>query len=84
MIVSTEYADISVDNSPLRMFVAAPKTEAKSKYPGIIFYSDIFQLSSSMLRACVRKSERNLASGMIRIECGERLELFDLVTAAIE
>jgi carboxymethylenebutenolidase len=54
MIVSTEHVDISVDNSPLRIFAAAPKTEAKSKYPGIIFYSDIFQLSPPILRACVR------------------------------
>lgn len=52
MIVTTEYRDISVDGSPLRMFVAAPTAEGK--YPGIIFYSDIFQLSGPMLRACVR------------------------------
>lgn len=52
MIVTTEYSDIAVDNSPLRMFVAAPKTEGK--YPGIICYSDIFQLTGPMLRACVR------------------------------
>lgn len=54
MIVTTEYQDISVDNSPLRMFVAAPKDESKSKFPGIIFYSDIFQLTGPMLRSCVR------------------------------
>lgn len=54
MIVTTEFADITVDNSPLRMFVAAPKDESKSKYPGIIFYSDIFQLTGPMLRSCVR------------------------------
>src|ERR1700756_3669819 len=54
MIVTTEFADITVDNSPLRMFVAAPKNESKSKYPGIIFYSDIFQLTGPMLRSCVR------------------------------
>lgn len=52
MIVTTSYPEISVDNSPLRMFVAAPKPEGK--YPGIIFYSDIFQLTGPMLRACVR------------------------------
>ena len=54
MIVTSEFADITVDNSPLRMFVAAPKDEGKSKYPGIIFYSDIFQLTGPMLRSCVR------------------------------
>ena len=54
MIVTTEYKDISVDNSPLRMFVAAPKNDDKTKYPGVIFYSDIFQLTGPMLRSCVR------------------------------
>src|SRR5579872_2455296 len=54
MIVTTQFKDIVVDNSPLRMFVAAPKDEGKTRYPGIIFYSDIFQLTGPMLRACVR------------------------------
>src|SRR5437763_16852138 len=54
MIVATDYPEITVDNSPLRLFVAAPKTENKKKFPGIIFYSDIFQLTGPMLRACVR------------------------------
>src|SRR5260370_3662653 len=36
----------------MRMFVAAPKTDGK--YPGIICYSDIFQLTGPMLRACTR------------------------------
>src|SRR3954464_4938711 len=52
MIVTTEYSDINVDNSPLRMIVAAPSAEGK--YPGVIFYSDIFQLTGPMLRACIR------------------------------
>jgi carboxymethylenebutenolidase len=34
------------------MFVAAPA--AAGKYPGILCYSDIFQLTGPMLRACVR------------------------------
>ena len=54
MIVATYYPEITVDNSPLRMFLAAPKIENKKKFPGIIFYSDIFQLTGPMLRACVR------------------------------
>ncbi|MBV9073667.1 MAG: dienelactone hydrolase family protein [Acidobacteria bacterium] len=54
MIVTAEYHDISVDNSPLRMFLAMPKDEGKNKYPAVIFYSDIFQLTGPMLRACVR------------------------------
>jgi carboxymethylenebutenolidase len=54
MIVATDYPEIIVDNSPLRMFLAAPRIEEKRKFPGVIFYSDIFQLTGPMLRACVR------------------------------
>jgi len=54
MIVATDYAEITVDQSPLRMFLAAPKTEGKKKFPGIIFFSDIFQLTGPMIRTCVR------------------------------
>src|SRR5919109_817472 len=54
MIVATDYPEIIVDKSPLRIFLVAPKTENKKKFPGIIFYSDIFQLTGPMLRACVR------------------------------
>jgi carboxymethylenebutenolidase len=52
MIVTTEYVDIPVDQSPMRMFVAAPVAEGP--FPGIWSYSDIFQLSPPMLRACIR------------------------------
>src|SRR5258708_12607228 len=52
MIVTTEYADISMPGSPMRTFVAAPKPEGQ--YPGIWCYSDIFQLTPPMLRTCVR------------------------------
>jgi carboxymethylenebutenolidase len=52
MIITTEYVDIPVDDSPMRMFVAQPKAEGK--YPGILCYSDIFQLTGPMLRACAR------------------------------
>src|SRR5882762_5835521 len=52
MIVTTEYRDIPVDGSPMRMFVAAP--QAEGHYPGIWCYSDIFQLTGPMLRACIR------------------------------
>jgi carboxymethylenebutenolidase len=54
MLVAADYQTITVDNSPLRMFVASPRTENKSKFPGVIFYSDIFQLTPPMLRSCVR------------------------------
>jgi len=52
MLVTTEYVDIPAGPSPMRMFVAAPKTAGK--YPGILCYSDIFQLTGPMLRACTR------------------------------
>ena len=52
MIITTEYVDIDIDGSPMRMFVAAPKAEGQ--YPGIVFYSDIFQLTGPMLRASQR------------------------------
>jgi len=52
MLVTTEYVDIPVGPLPMRMFVAAPKAEGQ--YPGIICYSDIFQLTGPMLRACTR------------------------------
>ncbi|HZH30310.1 MAG TPA: dienelactone hydrolase family protein [Pyrinomonadaceae bacterium] len=52
MIITTEYVEIDVGGSPMRMLVAAPKAEGK--YPGIVFYSDIFQLTGPMLRASQR------------------------------
>lgn len=52
MIITTEYVDIPVDGQMMRMFVAAPK--AKGKYPGILLYSDIFQLTGPMIRAVTR------------------------------
>lgn len=36
----------------MRTFVAAPR--ADGSYPGIVFYSDIFQLTESTLRWCMR------------------------------
>jgi carboxymethylenebutenolidase len=52
LVTTTTYAEIAVDTFPLRMFLAAPKGDGK--YPGIVFYSDIFQLTGPMLRSCVR------------------------------
>ncbi|HYP02458.1 MAG TPA: dienelactone hydrolase family protein [Pyrinomonadaceae bacterium] len=52
MIITTEYVDSDVDGSPMRMLLAAPKAEGV--YPGIVFYSDIFQLTGPMLRASQR------------------------------
>jgi carboxymethylenebutenolidase len=52
MIVITSYENIPSGSGSLRTFVAAPK--GGGTYPGILCYSDIFQLSGPMLRACVR------------------------------
>jgi carboxymethylenebutenolidase len=52
MIVTTEYVDVPADRTPMRMFVAAPA--AAGRYPGILFYSDIFQLTGPMVRATTR------------------------------
>ena len=52
MIITTEHAEIPVDDRLMRAFVAAPKAEGR--YPGILFYSDIFQLTGPMLRASAR------------------------------
>ncbi len=52
MVITTEYVDIPSGGAPMRTFVAAPK--APEKYPGIICYSDIFQLTGPLLRAVSR------------------------------
>jgi carboxymethylenebutenolidase len=52
MVITTEYVDIPAGGVPMRMFVAAPK--APGKYPGIVCYSDIFQLTGPMLRSVSR------------------------------
>jgi len=52
MVVSRSYVDVPVDGRDMRTFVAAPR--AGGPHPGIVFYSDIFQLTESTLRWCVR------------------------------
>jgi carboxymethylenebutenolidase len=52
MVVSRTYADVPVGDRTMRTFVAAPR--AAGPHPGIVFYSDIFQLTESTLRWCVR------------------------------
>ncbi len=52
MVITTQYVDIPAGGAPMRMFVAAPK--APGKYPGIVCYSDIFQLTGPMLRSVSR------------------------------
>lgn len=52
MVINTEHVDIPADGSRMRMLVAAPRAEGK--YPGILLYSDIFQLTGPMVRATAR------------------------------
>jgi len=52
MLITTKYVDIPADGSAMRTFVAAPTGEGK--YPGILLYSDIFQLTGPMIRATTR------------------------------
>jgi carboxymethylenebutenolidase len=52
LVINSEYVDVLSGGRPMRMFVASPRAEGK--FPGIIFYSDIFQLTGPMLRSCAR------------------------------
>src|SRR3954470_6948288 len=52
MVVSRTYADVPVDGLQMRTFIAAPR--APGPHPAVVFYSDIFQLTESTLRWCVR------------------------------
>jgi carboxymethylenebutenolidase len=52
VVITTQYVDIPSGGTPMRMFVAAPK--APGKYPGIVCYSDIFQLTGPTLRTVAR------------------------------
>jgi carboxymethylenebutenolidase len=52
MVITTQSVDIPSGGAPMRMFVAAPK--AAGKYPGILCYSDIFQLTPPTLRLVSR------------------------------
>ena len=53
MMIASAHVDIEApDGGSIRAFVAAPSFAGK--YPGILCYSDIFQLTGPMLRACAR------------------------------
>lgn len=52
MIVTTETVDIEAGGKPMRMLVTAPKAEGT--YPGIVVYSDIFQLTGPQRRVSTR------------------------------
>jgi carboxymethylenebutenolidase len=48
VVIDTEYLDVPVAGRPMRTFVASPRAEGR--YPGIAFYTDIFQLTEPSLR----------------------------------
>ena len=52
MQIKTEYVEISVAEKAMRALVASPA--ATGNYPGILLFSDIFQLSEPMVRTCAR------------------------------
>lgn len=52
MIVSTQYVSIPSDGSPMRTFIATP--DRKGRFPGILLYSDIFQLTGPTIRCALR------------------------------
>jgi carboxymethylenebutenolidase len=52
MTITTESIDIPASGTPLRLLVAAPR--GGEPCPGILLYSDIFQLTGPTIRACVR------------------------------
>lgn len=52
MIVTTEYVNIASGQSAMRTFIAAPRNGGK--FPGVLLYSDIFQLTGPTIRSAVR------------------------------
>jgi len=52
MIVTTDFVDLATPDGPMRTLVARP--EAEGTYPGLLVYSDIFQLTKPTFRAVVR------------------------------
>jgi carboxymethylenebutenolidase len=52
MIVTSESVDIVVGGSPMRMLVSAPKDDGA--HPGVVMYSDIFQITPTQVRASTR------------------------------
>jgi carboxymethylenebutenolidase len=52
MIVTTESIDLAAEVAPMRVLVARPA--AAGTFPGLVFYSDIFQLTAATRRTIVR------------------------------
>ncbi|MBI1762052.1 MAG: dienelactone hydrolase family protein [Acidobacteria bacterium] len=52
MQIKAEYVEIAVAGKQMRTLLTQPA--AAGKYPGVVYFSDIFQLSGAMARACAR------------------------------
>ena len=52
MQIKTESVELPVAGTPMRALLAQPA--APGNYPGILLFSDIFQLSEPMVRTCAR------------------------------
>ena len=52
MVITTDQVDVDVGGSAMRVLLSAPREEGK--YPGVLLYSDIFQLTGPTVRACAR------------------------------
>src|SRR5688572_6194413 len=52
MTITQQSVTIDVGGSPMRMLVSAPRPVGR--YPGVVAYSDIFQLTGPMVRATAR------------------------------
>ncbi len=52
MQITTKGAEVRVDDSLMRLYVAAPKPAGK--YPGVLLYSEIFQLTGPIRRSVER------------------------------
>jgi carboxymethylenebutenolidase len=77
VVVSREYVDVPVGDRRRRTFVAAPRAEGP--HPGIVFYSDIFQLTESTLRTA-----RQLAALGFVVAVPEIYPRTDLAGKALE
>ena len=52
MVIETDYVEVPVDGMQIRSLLAQPAGEGA--WPGIVFYSDIFQLTEPTMRWCRR------------------------------
>jgi carboxymethylenebutenolidase len=52
MIIALDYVDVPAAEGVIHALLAAPKSPGR--YPGVLFYSDIFQLTGPMVRATQR------------------------------